>query len=53
MNRVNRSRIAAVLMVLASLASRPVWAQENSPLDLTGTWRWLGHEDERDRNPGA
>ena len=53
MNRVNRSRIAAVLTVLASLASRPVWAQENSPLDLTGTWRWLGYEDERDRNPGA
>jgi cyclase len=53
MNRVNRSRIAAVLMVLASLASRPASAQENSPLDLTGTWRWLGYEDERDRNPGA
>lgn len=40
-------------MLLASLASRPVFAQENSPVDLTGTWRWLGHEDERDRNPGA
>ena len=53
MNRVNRSSIAAVLMMLASPASQPAFAQENSPADLTGTWRWLGHEDERDRNPGA
>ena len=40
-------------MLLASLAVRPAPAQENSPLDLTGTWRWINHEDERDRNPGA
>ena len=53
MNKVNRSRTARVLMLLASLAARPVCAQENSPSDLTGTWRWLPHEDERDRNPGA
>ena len=36
-----------------SLAGAPALAQENSPLDLTGTWRWIPHEDERDRNPGA
>lgn len=41
------------MLLLASLAARPVSAQENSPLDLTGTWRWINHEDERDRNPGA
>jgi hypothetical protein len=40
-------------MLLASLAAQPVRAQENSPVDLTGTWRWINHEDERDRNPGA
>src|SRR5688572_5540316 len=36
-----------------SVAGVPALAQENSPLDLTGTWRWIPHEDERDRNPGA
>jgi len=53
MNTVNRSGAAAVLILLVSLAARPAVAQENSPLDLTGTWRWINHEDERDRNPGA
>jgi hypothetical protein len=24
-----------------------------SPPDLTGTWRWISQEDERDRAPGA
>ena len=52
MTTVNRSGAAAVLMLLVSFA-RPAVAQENSPLDLTGTWRWINHEDERDRNPGA
>ena len=40
-------------MWLAVLASPLVWAQENAPVDLTGTWRWIPHEDERDRLPGA
>ena len=40
-------------MLLALLPARPVHAQENSPVDLTGAWRWINHEDERDRNPGA
>jgi glyoxylase-like metal-dependent hydrolase (beta-lactamase superfamily II) len=53
MNTATRLRTAAVLIALASLLPRPVFVQENSPLDLTGTWRWLPHEDERDRNPGA
>ena len=53
MHITNPSRIAGLLMVAASLAARPVLAQENSPVDLTGTWRWINHEDERDRNPGA
>ena len=53
MSAVNRLRAAGLLLVLASLACLPMSAQENSPLDLTGTWRWLPYEDERDRNPGA
>ena len=53
MNGMNRSRTAGALILLVSLAARPALAQENSPLDLTGTWRWINHEDERDRNPGA
>ena len=41
------------MVLLAVSAIRPVPAQESSPVDLTGTWRWINHEDERDRNPGA
>lgn len=53
MRRVSRSRTARLLVLVASLSARPALAQENSPVDLTGTWRWINHEDERDRNPGA
>ena len=53
MTAVDQSRTAGLLLVLAGLAAPPVSAQENSPVDLTGTWRWIPHEDERDRNPGA
>jgi cyclase len=48
-----RMRTAGIVALLALSAIRPVPAQENSPPDLTGTWRWVNHEDERDRNPGA
>lgn len=50
---LNRARLAALLVALFAIAPRPVWVQENSPIDLTGTWRWLPYEDERDRTPGA
>ena len=55
MNIVSRSRIATGLMFLAALASRPLFAQERSPVDLTGTWRWLHHQDayETGEGPGA
>ena len=53
MNPLNRSRTAGVVILLAVLAFSPAVAQENSPVDLTGTWRWINHEDERDRYPGA
>jgi glyoxylase-like metal-dependent hydrolase (beta-lactamase superfamily II) len=43
------------LIFLAALSSQPVFAQFGAlmPPDLTGTWRWLSQEDERDRAPGA
>lgn len=50
---MTRLRLAGLLFVLAVVASHPVSVQENSPIDLTGTWRWLPYEDERDRTPGA
>jgi len=53
MQMTNRTRTGGLLVLLASLAAPPALAQENSPVDLTGTWRWINHEDERDRNPGA
>src|SRR5262249_29992384 len=49
----NRFVAAVGLMVLVVLCSRPLLAQENSPLDLTGTWRWIHYEDLRERHPGA
>ena len=53
MDAVNRARTAGLLLACVVLAFPPALAQENSPVDLTGTWRWIPHEDERDRNPGA
>ena len=53
MNALNRYRIAAGLLLLAVIVARPVFAQENSPLDLSGTWRWIHYEDLRERHPGA
>jgi len=52
MNTVNRSGIAS-LMLLAALTSRPMLAQERSPIDLSGTWRWVHHEDQYEHEPGA
>src|SRR5712691_12808063 len=52
MNTVNRSGIACLLL-LAALASRPMLAQERSPIDLSGTWRWVHHEDQYEHEPGA
>ena len=51
--RVSRLSSAGLLILLIALAVRPAFAQENSPVDFTGSWRWMPTEDERDRNPGA
>src|SRR5438105_12777759 len=56
MNTLNRSLITAGragIVLLALLVAIPVFAQENSPLDLSGTWRWIHYEDLRERHPGA
>src|SRR5258706_10542356 len=56
MKAVHRFRIASgAMVVLAALAARPILAQERSPVDLTGTWRWIHHEDayEMAQGPGA
>lgn len=53
MNTINRFQIAIGLLLLAILISPPVFAQENTPLDLSGTWRWIHYEDLRERHPGA
>src|SRR4051812_8274416 len=44
-----RSGIAGGLLVLALLAAEPALAQENSPVDLTGTWAWVNQEDSSNR----
>src|SRR5215475_757491 len=55
MNFCHRSGMAFGLVFLAALTSQPVFAQFGVPMppDLTGTWRWISQEDERDRAPGA
>ena len=47
---MKRLVISCTLIFLVAL---PVFAQENSPLDLSGTWRWIHYEDLRERHPGA
>jgi cyclase len=44
-----RVLFAAILF----LSSIPLYAQENQPVDLTGTWRWIAHEDWFERQKGA
>ena len=41
------------LAVLAASVACPMLAQERSPVDLTGTWRWVHHEDQYEHEPGA
>jgi cyclase len=55
MKAFSRFRIAAVMVALAGSSVQPMLAQERSPVDLTGTWRWIHHEDayEIGLGPGA
>lgn len=49
---MNPLMIAAGLAVLAALVCQPLFAQENMPTDLSGTWRWIAHEDWHERVMG-
>jgi len=53
MTILHRNQAIAGLIFLAAIS--PISAQERSPIDLTGTWRWIHHEDayEMGQGPGA
>jgi cyclase len=53
MKSLTRLAIAAGLLLSAGLAMVPVAAQQNSPVDLTGTWVWVNHEDASNRYRGV
>ncbi len=59
MNTVRRTHAVTslifVVIFVVALGSPAVRAQERSPIDLTGTWRWLHYEDayEIGQGPGA
>ncbi len=48
---VRRFGIALGLIPLIWVV-QPLYAQENMPVDLTGTWRWFAHEDWHERAAG-
>ncbi len=41
-----------LLLLTIVVGARPVLAQENMPVDLTGTWRWIAHENWHERVMG-
>jgi hypothetical protein len=46
--------LATAGLLLHALASvDPLSAQQNSPVDLTGTWVWVNHEDATNRFRGV
>ena len=55
MNHVRRKKAFTGLMLFLALGVPLLNAQEHSPVDLTGTWRWLHQEDayEIGQGPGA
>ena len=54
MKAVRRYKIiTAVSVALAASLAAPMLAQERSPVDITGTWRWVHHEDQYEHEPGA
>ena len=54
MKSLNRLAVAAVLLLLCALTgSAPLSAQQNSPVDLTGTWVWVNQEDATNRYRGV
>ena len=53
MNFVNRFGVKCGLTLMAAVPFLPLFAQEHMPVDLTGTWRWVHHEDQYEHEPGA
>src|ERR1019366_103642 len=49
MRLLARFRYFAAVAVLGG----SLFAHERSPVDLTGTWRWVHHEDQYEQEPGA
>src|SRR4029077_13925436 len=46
------SKLLFLVCVFLWLFSIPSFAQENSPVDLSGTWRWVNQEDSTNRLAG-
>src|SRR3954468_5578753 len=54
MKNLDRLAIAAAALLLCTLTGgAPVSAQQNSPVDLTGTWVWVNQEDATNRYRGV
>lgn len=55
MNNVHTKQTLSCVMFFIALGAPLLNAQERSPVDLTGTWRWLHQEDayEIGQGPGA
>ncbi len=53
MNTLCRLRPSLASLFFAIFASPCLVAQEHSPVDFTGTWRWFSHEDVHERIPGV
>ena len=52
MRRLTTLAIAGLLLYLLASVD-PLSAQQNSPVDLTGTWVWVNHEDATNRFRGV
>src|SRR5712671_158783 len=53
MKSLSRLAIAAVLLLCTLTGGAPLSAQQNSPVDLTGTWVWVNQEDSTNRLSGV
>ena len=53
MNSLARLAITGGLLLFAGLGAVTLTAQQNSPLDLTGTWVWVNQEDATNRFRGV
>src|ERR1051326_6352424 len=47
------AKIAFLVGVFCAFLGLPLFAQDNSPVDLSGTWRWVNQEDSTNRLSGV